>query len=300
MTSTSPQRIVSAPVAPAARSDDSRSRNNSPSPRHPRPPQRRRDFFGAGQGGLASRGRLALVSIAAVIAIWTAATNLGWVNEALLPSPQEVTRAAVDAIADGSLWRNTLASLTRVIQGFAVAMLIAVPLGALMGMFTTVRGLIEPLVELLRPVPPIAFIPLAILWFGIGEASKVMIIAYGAFFPIFVNTMTGFRDVDRVHMRAAQTLGAERVHLFRDVVLPSAFPQIVTGARLGMGMAFIVLVAAELVASSEGLGFLINDARFSFRTDQIFVGIITIGILGFVLNVGLLATERRLLRWRSE
>jgi ABC-type nitrate/sulfonate/bicarbonate transport system permease component len=265
-----------------------------------RPANHRREFLSAGQGAVANRGRLAAISLATVIIVWAAVTNFGWVNHALVPTPQEVGRAAAAAIADGSLWRNTVASLTRVIEGFAVAMLIAVPLGAAMGISGRLRGLVEPLIELLRPVPPIAFIPLAILWFGIEEASKVMIIAYGAFFPIFVNTMAGFRDVDRVHVRAAQTLGAHRLHLFRDVVLPSAFPQIVTGARLGMGMAFIVLVAAELVASSEGLGFLINDARFSFRTDQIFVGIITIGILGFALNAGLLVTERRLLRWRAD
>jgi ABC-type nitrate/sulfonate/bicarbonate transport system permease component len=110
--------------------------------------------------------------------------------------------------------------------------------------------------------------------------------------------MAGFRDVDRVHLRAAQSLGARAFDLFKDVVLPSAFPQIVTGARLGMGMAFIVLVAAELIASSDGLGYLINDARFSFRTDQMFVGIISIGVLGLLLNKGLLETERRLLRWK--
>jgi len=187
-----------------------------------------------------------------------------------------------------------------VLEGFALAMVIALPLGVLMGVSTAVRGLVEPLIELLRPIPPIAFIPLAILWFGIGEISKVTIIAYGAFFPIFVNTMAGFRDVDRVHIRAAQALGAGRYEIFRDVVLPSAFPQMVTGARLGMGLAFIVLVAAELVAASEGLGYLINDARFSFRTDQIFVGMITIGVLGLVLNKMLLEAERRLLRWKFQ
>ncbi len=245
------------------------------------------------------RAMLAFVSIATVLVVWTFMHAFGLVNPVLIPSPLEVARAAAASIADGSLPRNTLASLLRVVEGFAVAMAVAVPLGALMGMSRTLEGLVEPLIELLRPVPPIAFIPLAILWFGIGEVSKVMIIAYGAFFPIFVNTMSGFRDVDRLHLRAAQALGAHGFELFRDVILPSAFPQIVTGARLGMAMAFIVLVAAELVASSEGLGYLINDARFSFRTDQIFVGIITIGVLGFLLNKGLLEVERRLLRWKS-
>ena len=260
--------------------------------------RRRRSEFLSTQGSSRYRGMLALISVAFVVFAWSLASGLRWVNPVLMPSPFDVARAAAAAIADGSLVHNTLASLRRVLEGFAVAMLVAVPLGAFMGISRTLRGLVEPLIELLRPVPPIAFIPLAILWFGIGELSKVMIIAYGAFFPIFVNTMSGFRDVDRVHVRAAQTLGAGRYRLFMDVVLPSAFPQIVTGARLGMGMAFIVLVAAELVASSEGLGYLINDARFSFRTDQIFVGIITIGLLGLLLNRGLLETERRLLHWR--
>ena len=144
------------------------------------------------------------------------------------------------------------------------------------------------------------FRSLAILWFGIDELSKVFIIAYGAFFPILVNTLAGFREVDRVQVRAAQVLGAGRYEVFRDVVLRSAFPFMVVGARLGMSMAFIVLVAAELIASSAGLGFLISDARYNFRTDQIFLGMACIGALGFLLNTVLLRIERRLLRWRAQ
>jgi len=262
--------------------------------------RRRPEIFGVQSASARRRATLAAVSLATVLAIWMGLTEFGIVNTVLVPSPGDVFRAALAAIRDGSLLRNALASLLRVLEGFTLALVIAVPLGVLMGVSGNARGLVEPLIELLRPIPPIAFIPLAILWFGIGEFSKVLIIAYGAFFPIFVNTMAGFRDVDRVHIRAAQALGANRFDIFRDVALPSAFPQIVTGARLGMGLAFIVLVAAELVAASEGLGYLINDARFSFRTDQIFVGMITIGLLGLVLNKVLLEAERRLLRWKSQ
>ena len=256
------------------------------------------DIVEGAQTSRTRRALLAVIAVTAVLAVWAALSGLGFVNHVLVPSPADVARAAAAALRDGSLAKNTAASLLRVVEGFGVAVLVAMPLGIAMGISSTTRGLLEPLIELLRPVPPIAFIPLAILWFGIGETSKVMIIAYGAFFPIFINTMAGLADVDLVHIRAAQTLGAKRYDLFKDVVLPSAFPQMVTGARLGMGMAFIVLVAAELVASSEGLGYLINDARFSFRTDQIFVGIITIGLLGLALNKGLLEAERRLLRWK--
>jgi len=265
-----------------------------------RPRHRRAEFLDRRQETRSGQGYLVVISIGSVLIVWAAVTYFGLVNIALVPSPQQVARSAWADIRDGSLGLNTLASLTRVIEGFLLALVIAVPLGALMGIARTLRGLGEPLIELIRPVPPIAFIPLAILWFGIGELSKIMIVAYGAFFPIFVNTMSGFREVDRVHIRAAQTLGANRLHLFRDVVLPSAMPQMVTGARLGMGMAFVVLVAAELIASSEGLGYMINNARFDFRTDQIFVGIIAIGVLGFVLNKALLKAERRLLHWKVD
>jgi ABC-type nitrate/sulfonate/bicarbonate transport system permease component len=167
-----------------------------------------------------------------------------------------------------------------------------------MGSSSIARGLLDPLVELLRPIPPIAMIPLAILWFGIDELSKVLIIAYGAFFPVLLNTMAGFQEVDRTHIRAAQTLGATRARIFRDVVLRSAYPFIIVGARLGMGMAFIVLVAAELIASDAGLGYLINDGRYNFRTEQIFLGMACIGVIGFALNKMLMYAERRLLKWK--
>jgi len=252
------------------------------------------------RGGATGRGQtaLAFLSVAVVLILWQAASHFGVLNPALVPSPMEVAASAIEAIRDGSLLHNTAVSIGRVLLGFVVALVVAIPVGMLMGMSRLVQGVTEPLIELLRPIPPIALIPLAILWFGIGEASKVAIIAYGAFFPIFVSTLAGFRDVDPVHIRGPRTLGATRYELFRDVVLPTAYPQIVTGARLGMSMAFIVLVAAELIASSAGLGYMINYARITFKTDEIFVGICTIGVLGFVLNKGLLELERRIVRWK--
>lgn len=252
------------------------------------------------RGGSAGMGQtaLALLSISMVLILWAAASHLGVLNPTLVPSPLDVANTALVAIRDGSLLHNTAVSIGRVLLGFFLALIIAIPVGMLMSMSRRIQGMTEPLVELLRPIPPIALIPLAILWFGIGEASKVAIIAYGAFFPIFVSTLAGFRDADPVHIGAARTLGANRYELFRDVVLPTAYPQIVTGARLGMSMAFIVLVAAELIASSAGLGHMINYGRITFRTDEIFVGISTIGILGFALNKGLLELEKRIVRWK--
>ena len=245
------------------------------------------------------RSLFALTSIIGTICLWEIATALGLIDQVLLPSPAEVVKALIASILDGSLLRNIVASFVRVVEGFFLAMIVAVPMGISMGVSRTVFGLLNPLLELLRPIPPIAVIPLTILWFGIGELSKALLIAYGAFFPILVNTMAGFRQVERVHVHAAQALGASRYHIFRDVVLRSALPFVIVGARLGMGMAFIVLVAAELIASNSGLGYMINDARYNFRTDQMFVGMACIGTLGFGLNVLLLKIEGHLLKWKS-
>lgn len=258
-----------------------------------------RTLFGSVALTPARRNALAATSIFVLLALWWLVTALGLVDKVLLPTPAEFGRELVRTAVDGSLARHVGISLLRVVEGFGIALVLAVPFGILMGSSATARGLLEPVVELLRPIPPIAMIPLAILWFGIDELSKVLIIAYGAFFPILLNTMAGFREVDRVHIRAAQTLGATRVQIFRDVVLRSAYPMIVVGARLGMGMAFIVLVAAELVASDAGLGYLINDGRYNFRTEQIFLGMASIGVLGFLLNKALIQTERHLLKWKQ-
>ena len=258
-----------------------------------------RDILGGIQLNNAQRTGLAVGSFAGALALWWLLTATGLVDKVLLPAPGEVATAFSRSLADGTLVRHTGISLLRVLEGFLIALAIAVPVGIVMGSWQIARGLLEPMIELLRPIPPIAMIPLAILWFGIDELSKVLIIAYGAFFPILLNTVAGFQEVDRTHIRAAQTLGATRLQIFRDVILRSAYPFIVVGARLGMGMAFIVLVAAELIASSSGLGYLINDGRYSFRTDQIFVGMVSIGVLGFLLNKGLLEAERRLLKWKQ-
>ncbi len=244
------------------------------------------------------RNLLAMASVLGLVLLWWLITALGLVGKVLLPPPTEVLTALAHSVADGSLAKHVGISLLRVLEGFLLALVIAVPIGVLMGSSQIARGLLEPVIELLRPIPPIAVIPLAILWFGIDELSKVFIITYGAFFPILLNTIAGFQEVDPMHIRAAQALGAARTEIFRDVILRSAFPFIVIGARLGMGMAFIVLVAAELIASSAGLGYLITDARYSFRTDLIFLGMACIGVLGFLLNKALVETERRLLKWK--
>lgn len=238
------------------------------------------------------------ISVAIVIGLWEFLSATGRVNALLLPTPVAVFQAAVMMTQNGTLPIDTAVSLGRVLVGFLAALVIAVPLGVLMGLSRVVYDAINPLIEVVRPVPPIAIIPIAMLWFGIGESSKIFLIAYGAFFPILLNTIAGFRAIDPVHIRAVQSLGATRWQVIRHVVMLSAFPYIVVGARLGMAMGFIVLVAAELIAADAGLGFLIQDARQHFMTDQIFVGIIAIGIVGLILNQSLLVLEQRIVPWR--
>jgi len=238
------------------------------------------------------------VSIATLLAAWYLVTARGLIHPFLLPPPAEVVAEAWDLTRSGVLLRFVGVSLARVIVGFLVGAAVALPLGLLIGRLGIVRDLTDPILELARPIPALALIPLAIAWFGIGEMSKLFLIAYAAFFPIVINVIAGFHAVDPAHVRAARSLRASELQIFRDVVLMSAFPHVVAGLRIGMGMAFLVLVAAELIASNAGLGYLIQEARLNFNTSRIVVGIIAIGLLGYVLSKTLLELERRVVPWK--
>ncbi len=242
-------------------------------------------------------------AIVLFIAIW-AAVSLGnqyiWkaFNPILLPTPIDVVRAGIDAIQTGELQANIIASMRRVIQGFGIAAIAGVVVGLAVGTWKPLEKLVEPMIELLRPIPPLAFLPMMVLWFGIGEMSKIAFIAYAAFFPIFTTTLEGIKYVDPVLIRAASSLGASRTDLFRYVVLPAATPSIITGLRLGFGLSFFVIVAAEFIAADSGLGYMINDARTFFLVSQMLLGAVVIGLIGFIVNILLRGIESWLLRWR--
>jgi ABC-type nitrate/sulfonate/bicarbonate transport system permease component len=253
------------------------------------------------------RVRLALlrsVSIALFFVIWAAfsfanAKYLKLFNAVLMPGPLDVLRTGVDLIRSGELQNDILASMSRVLQGFAIAAVLGVGLGMAVGRSRLLENLIDPMLELLRPIPPLAFLPMMVLWFGIGEASKIAFIAYAAFFPIFTTTLEGIKYVDPLLLRAASSLGASQRDLFRYVVLPAAMPGIITGLRLGFGLSFFVIVAAEFIAADSGLGYLINDARTFFLVSQMLLGAAVIGLIGFTFNRLLRILEARLLRWRK-
>ncbi len=232
-----------------------------------------------------------------LLAIWEGLARGGVINPLILPSPSKVLLKWIEYARSGELPRDAMSSLYRVVVGFLIGAGLALPLGLLMGAFDGVYKLANPLLQILRPIPPIAYIPLAILWFGLGNPPAFFLIALGAFFPVLVNTIAGVRQVDAIYVRAARNLGASGFTLFRRILLPAAMPQILTGVRVGFGVAFIVVIVAEMIAVNNGLGYRILEAREFFWSDKIIAGMITIGLLGLGIDTLLSRLSDYLLRW---
>lgn len=241
-----------------------------------------------------------IAAIVVFILLWEAVARSGWFSSILLPPPSLVAMTGWNLLTGGELLKHVWTSLGRVLLGFGIAAVIAIPLGVIAGSTPLLFNVVDPIIELFRPIPVLALLPLAILWFGIGEASKIFIITYAAFFPIFINTVAGVRYSDPVLIQVASTLGATRLQIFTRVVLMCALPSLAVGIRLGLGFAFLALVAAELIASTAGLGYLIMDSRLTFQTDRGMVGIVSLGVLGFVINGILVRLERWALAWKQD
>ena len=220
---------------------------------------------------------------------------VGFMNPALLPTPGDVALVTVTALRDGTLGRNLVTSLARVVQGFGVAAVAAVTLGILAALCAPLRLMLEPVIELVRPIPPLAFLPMFLVWFGLGETSKVVFIAYTTFFPMFIGVAASVLRVDVMLLRAAASLGATRADLVRRVVLPAALPGIIVALRLGFGLALFVIVGAEFIGADAGLGNLIMEARTYFNPPLIVMGALVLGLLGSLVNQMLLVVERRVL-----
>ena len=223
-------------------------------------------------------------AFAVVIGLWWLASALGWVNAFLLPSPTKVLATAGDLAASGELLRHTLISLQRVVLGYAIAVGVAVPLAVVFSTLRPVRGAIEPLLEFVRQIPPLALMPLLMLWLGIGEMQKVGIIILSCFFPIFLGVRGGISQVDGKLIEVGRVCGLRRSEIMRRIVLPSAMPSMVVGMRIGLGYSWRALVGAELIASSAGLGYMIVDAENLARTDIVLVGVLVIGSIGLVAD----------------
>jgi ABC-type nitrate/sulfonate/bicarbonate transport system permease component len=242
-----------------------------------------------------------LIFLAVVILFWQFISKV-WLPRidphmsVLMPAPTTIAVTAAGMIASGELFYHMIASLKREVFAFLFAAA-AIPLGIAMGWWRQVYSQVNPIMEILRPIPPLAWIPLSILWFGLGDEQNEFIIFLGMFFPILVNTIVGVKNIDPNLVRAARSLGASEHKVLIRIVLKGALPQIITGVRIGLGVGWMALVAAELVGASSGLGFLINDARSMLRTDTITVGMLTIGLIGLLIDTAIRVLSRRLLPW---
>lgn len=203
----------------------------------------------------------------------------------IFPTPWEVVTGIVELIRDGTLWRHIGASLGRVGSGFLLAVAVAVPIGLWMGWVRGVHDTLNPLFQILRPISPIAWIPIAILWFGVGNASPIYLIFISSVFPMIVQTVAGVHTIEKRYLRAAENFGVSRYTLFTQVVIPAVLPQIIVGMRIGLGVAWLVVVAAEMIALRSGLGYLIMDSRNAGnRYDLVIAGMIIIGLIGLMLD----------------
>jgi sulfonate transport system permease protein len=214
-----------------------------------------------------------------------------------LPSPWQVLTAARELATDGELSRHVVASVGRVVFGFAAGAAAALILGTLVGLSRTVEVIVDPTLQVVRNVPSLAWVPFLLLWMGIDEGPKVTLIAIGGFFPVYLNLVTGIRQTDRKLIEVGYVFGMSRMELVRRIILPSALPYLLTGLRIGIGQSWLFLVAAELIASTRGLGFLLVDGQNTARPDVMLVGILVLASLGKLSDTVLRTIEHRALRW---
>ncbi len=235
-----------------------------------------------------------------VLGVWALLSGAGWLNAYLLPPPWAVAAAAGELVASGEFGHHIAASLRRVFIGFLISSTIAVPLAIFLQTFKRTEPYFRSVLEFLRATPPLATMPLVILWFGIGETSKLVVIVLASFFPIFLNVLSGLRQADGKLLELAETLDLHRWERIRFILVPSALPSAITGLRLGFGYCWRALVGAEIIAASAGLGYLILDAQELSRPDRAFVGILAIGCLGFLFDAALMRVSRLLAPWHAD
>ena len=241
---------------------------------------------------------LAWLLPAAVLALAELAGRLGWVTSNLLPTPSDVARALFD-LGGHAVFAHVAASTARVAAGYAIGATLALAIGSLVGLSSTARAVLDPSFQALRAIPSLAWVPLLLLWLGIGEAPKLAMTAIGAFFPIYMGVVSGIRGVDRKLVEVARLMRLRPLALVRRVLLPAALPSVMTGLRNGLSLAWMFMVAGELIAASSGLGYLLTDGRETSRADLVLAAIVLLAVLGKLSDTLMARLERRLLSWRD-
>jgi len=257
--------------------------------------------FGVGKAPTAG---ISLATAAVLLLPWQAASWAQLAPHLFLPTPAEVYAAAVsiyqDGYANATLWEHVSASLARIFLAFAIAVGLGVPIGLVMGLSRWAKGVFDAPIEFYWPLPPLAYLPLMIIWLGIGEASKITLLSLAMFAPIALSAQAGVRSVTQERVNAALSLGATPWQLMREVILPSALPEILTGARISLGVGWGTLVAAELIAATRGIGYLIMSASQFLATDVVFVGIAIIAACAFAFSFVMRTLERVLVPWKGQ
>ncbi len=257
--------------------------------------------------GVPGKGRSLLISVVTavlILTLWWVVAGMKLVSPLFLPSPADVWRQIIEVGSDGfggaSLWKHSWISVCRVFAAFLASCLTAIPIGLAMGMSRIFRGIFDPPIEFYRPIPPLAYLPLIIIWFGIGETSKVLLIYLACFAPMALSTRAGVRSVSVEQIHAAYSLGATHAQVIRYVVLRAALPEILTGMRIGIGFGWTTLVAAEMVAAAAGLGYMILNASEFLVTDVVVMGIIVIGLIALLSDLLMRTIERKLVPWKGK
>jgi sulfonate transport system permease protein len=233
----------------------------------------------------------------AIVAVWQAASQFGWLSTLVLPEPWAVLKAFVTLAASGEMWQHVATSASRALSGFALGGGLALALGLLTGTLRQAETVLDSTIQMVRNIPPLALIPLVILWFGIDEGAKLFLVSLGVFFPIYVNTFHGIRSVDKGLIEMARSYGLTGWPLYRHVILPGALPSILVGVRFSLGLMWVVLIVAETISAQAGIGYMTMNAREFLQTDVVLVGILLYALLGKLADVLAKGLERWWLRW---
>lgn len=252
--------------------------------------------------GMSANNRDRLISLASpimLLVIWEVLVRVGILDARFFPAPSKIFETFVLLVQDGSLWANTWASLQRLFWGFLLGAIPALILGIAMGLNRSLRAIVDPLISTTYPIPKSAIFPLILLIFGLGEASKIVMVAIGVFYPVLINSVTGVLEINKIYLDVGRNFKASRWQTFRTIAFPGAVPHIMSGVKLGIGMGLILIAIAEMIGAKSGLGFMIWNAWEILSVETMYVGLIVIALLGFVFSMVLNEVEREIVPWKK-